>query len=121
MEKEKLKEICELYFEKNILREKKDLSMPFDEEEIDEIESKIKENSIEILQMLKNENFLKILKELIDENPEKFQISFAEPYDEDFINIVVFDLYKKKIISKENINELKSFYSDKNISISIES
>ncbi|MCH8326737.1 MAG: hypothetical protein IIB83_09320, partial [Bacteroidetes bacterium] len=38
---------------------------------------------------------------------EKFQIVFAEPYDEEFINMVIFDLYNYKIISKEDLKEFK--------------
>ena len=103
------------------MKENEDLSIPFGEREIEEVNNKIKENSKDIIKMLKNKDFLKIIRELVNENAEKFQIAFAEPYDEDFINIVIFDLYIKKIISKGELNNLKKFYSNENISINFES
>ena len=64
--------------------------------------------------MLKERNFLTILKKLIKENNERFQVAFAEPYDEDVVNRIIFDLYQKKIISRKEIYELKLFYSKEN-------
>src|SRR3989344_2639868 len=89
----------------------------WDIESIEEINKEIKENANEIVKMLKDDNFLIILRQLIEEDNGRFQVAFAEPYDEDIINIIIFDLYTKKVISKKEINELKSYYSDKNISI----
>lgn len=117
--KKEIREIVDLYCEKASLAENKDLSIPFDEKEIEEIDKKIKEKAKSILEIIKKDNFLVILKTLIKENPKKFQIYFAEPFDEEFINRVVFDLFSKKVISKKDINALKSFYLNKGLFIYI--
>jgi len=112
-----LNKVIGWYRTKRILEENKDLSIPFDEKEIDEIDNKIRDNSSKIIKMLKDKDFLEALRKLINEQPDRFQVAFAQPYDEEVINCIVFDLWNKKTLTKKQINELKSVYSSKNISI----
>jgi len=105
------------YRTKRILEERKDLSIPFDETEINEIDKEIKDNSSKIIKVLKDKDFLEALRKFIKEDSDRFQVVFAEPYDEEVINCIIFDLWRKKIMSKKEVSALKVFYSDKKVSI----
>ena len=53
------------------------------------------------------------------ENNEQFQIAFAEPFLDDFINILLFDMKKKKVLDKDKLDFLKKEYSKQKIEVYI--
>ena len=71
------------------------------------LEKQILESLPEIIPIVeKPEKFIKIMKELIMENNEQFQIAFAEPFLEDFISILLFDMKRKKVMDNGKIDFL---------------
>ncbi len=65
------------------------------------------------------EDFLVVLKEIVKEHKNEFAINFAEPYEDDFINILLLDLFKKKLIDKKKFGKLKEEYKKKGVDIYI--
>lgn len=117
--KEIVKKVVGLYVEKSILQERLDMAKA-DKKSMDDLEKQILEFLPEIVHIVeKSEKFIKIIKELIMENNEQFQIAFAEPFLDDFINILLFDMKKKKVLDKEKLDFLKREYSKQKIEIYI--
>tara|TARA_B100000315_G_C14350544_1_gene483784 strand:+ start:45 stop:407 length:363 start_codon:yes stop_codon:yes gene_type:complete len=117
--KETIKKIVDLYVERSILQERLDLAK-VDKKSMEDLEKQILELLPEIIPLVdQTENFIKILQELIVENSEQFEIAFTEPFLDDFINILLFDMKKKKIIDKHKLDSLKKKYSEQKIEINI--
>ncbi len=73
---------------------------------------KKQEKNLEILKksvsMIEDtETFVKEVKKVMQKNKKRYEKAFSEPIDEDFINILLYDLFKKKLIDKEKFEKLK--------------
>ena len=92
---------------------------------LNDVKKEIETNEKEILSVLPRveevmnepKEFIKFLKELISKDTEKFQVSFAEPYLDDFINILLFDVKRKKTVDKKTLNKWKEIFSKEGIEI----
>jgi hypothetical protein len=117
--KEIVKKIVSLYVERSILQEKLDMAKA-NKKLMDNLEKQILEALPEIVHIVEEpKEFINIIKQLISENNEQFQIAFAEPFLDDFINILLFDMKKKKVLDKDKLDFLKKEYSKQKIEIYI--
>jgi len=117
--KEIVKKIVGLYVERSILQERLDMANA-DKNLMIDLEKQILELLPEIVHLVDQpEKFIKIIQELIAKNIEQFQIAFAEPFLDDFINILLFDMKKKKVLDKDKLDFLKKEYSKQKIEIII--
>jgi len=117
--KEIVKKIVGLYVERSILQERLDMAKA-DKKLMDDLEKQILETLPEIVHLVEQPiEFINIIKELIVENNEQFQIAFAEPFLDDFINILLFDMKKKKVLDKDKLDFLKKEYSKQKIEVYI--
>ncbi len=64
----------------------------------------------------KSKDFIKILKQ-IEKDEERFQFAFVEPVIEDFINILIFDLKRKRFIDDQELEKLRKAYKANKIVI----
>lgn len=61
--------------------------------------------------------FIKEGKKVVSENEDVFATSFVEPYFDDFLNVLLLDLHKKKIIDKKEFKKLKKGYEGEGVDI----
>ncbi len=86
-----------------------------------EVEDRQKQ-MLKVLEDVKKEvknpkKFIKEGMEVVKENEEAFSTSFIEPYFDDFLNVLLLDLYKKKIIDKKEFEKLKKEYGKEGVDI----
>lgn len=65
----------------------------------------------------KPKNFVDILEKLEESDTDKFQVSFGQPVIEDFINILLFNMYRNRLVDKKNLDKLRKAYSKVDIVI----
>ena len=117
--KEIVKKIVDLYVERSILQEKLDMAKA-KKESMESLEQQILEALPEIVPIVNQpKKLIEILRELIAEDNEQFQIAFAEPLLDDFINILLFDMKKKKVLDEDKLDFLKKEYSKQKIEVDI--
>jgi hypothetical protein len=86
-----------------------------------EVEDKQKQ-TLEILNEISKEigkvkEFIKEGRKIVKENEDIFATSFAEPYFDDFLNVLLLDLNKKKVINEKEFKKLKKEYKGEDIDI----
>jgi hypothetical protein len=118
MELEKLRKLLGIYLDKSILIEKRDLGdSSFFMERLEEVGLNIKNKLNEIINWIKlPKDFLELVKKLVTEEKIKLQLSFAEPYLEDFMNRVFLDLKKYNLLNDQELVKLKEEYSKEGVS-----
>ena len=105
MDKELVTRLVNLYVKRSYLNERH-YGAERTGKGLDEINEEIEKNENEIsstlprVKELMNEpkEFINTVKGLISNDTERFQLSFAEPYLDDFLNILLFDVKRKKIV-----------------------
>lgn len=122
--KEIVKEVLGLYVDRFMEQEKFDVrsnNESMDRERFMKyVEEPIVEMLPEVVSLINNpDEFIKIVQELIVSEGKIFQITFAEPFLDEFINALLFDMKKKKILNDECLASLKKEYSDRKINIYI--
>src|SRR3989338_1929252 len=83
-----------------------------------QIEKEINTILPKIVEMVQNpKDFIKTLKQIEKQEKERFQLAFAGPVIEDFINILIFDLKRKKFIDDSGLERLRKAYKANKITI----
>lgn len=85
----------------------------------------MKEKQEQAMNILKNvakvlkdpKEFIKEGKKIVEDNEDIFATGFAEPYLDDFINLLLLDIYKKKIIEEKEFEKLKKDYEEEGIDV----
>ena len=124
MDKELVKLLANLYMKKSYLSES-EYGAECAHKGLDDVKKEIETNENRIFSVLPKvkeimnepKEFIKLLKELIEKDTENFQVSFAEPYLDDFINILLFDIKRKKIIDEKTLGKWKETFTKEGIEI----
>lgn len=124
MDKEFVRMLVNLYVKRSHLGER-EYGAEHTGKGLSDVKKEIEINENKILSILSKvkevmnepKKFIKFLKELIAKDTENFQVSFAEPYLDDFINILLFDVKREKIVDEKTLDRWKETFSKEGIEI----
>ncbi len=86
--------------------------------EVKEKQENMKQVLSEVTPLLKKpKEFIESGKKIVADNEDLFGTNFIEPYLDDFINILLLDIYKKGIIDKKEFENLKKEYKGEGVDI----
>jgi len=99
-------------------RDLSEMSMGQSPEELERKQKKFLEDLKNVVKEVENvEEFIEQVKEAVKKNNKEFEKNFIEPYVDDFLNTLLLDLYKKKVVDKKKFEELKKKYKEKGIDV----
>jgi len=123
MDEELVKNLVSLYMKRSYLIERVHMAGSVDS--FNEATKEIEKNNEAILSIFPKikevmgspKEFVIFLKELIEKDTAEFGAAFAEPYLYDFINILLFDIKRKKLVDKETLDRWKEAFNEEGVEI----